>query len=103
MKSHLNSRCHWLIALDLIVWECYVEYKREQEESRKQMRTEALPQSPVLSSSTPWNDFGDENAGVFANVRVICATSDTEAQTWIPLNSRWKKRWVWVTVRKNIN
>lgn len=52
------------------------------------MRTVALPQSPVLSGSASWDDFGDENAGVFTNVRVIRATSDTEAQAWIPLHNR---------------
>lgn len=46
-----------------------------------------LPESPVLSSGAPWDHFGDEDAGVLSDVRVIRATCDTEAQTGVCLNT----------------
>lgn len=46
------------------------------------------PKSPVLSSGAPWDHFSDKDAGVFSNVRVVCATCDAEAQPRICLDTK---------------
>lgn len=39
-----------------------------------------LPQPPILSRGSSRYDFGDEDAGVVAHVRVVCSTCYAEAQ-----------------------
>lgn len=44
-----------------------------------------LPESSILGCSSPRDDFGDKDWWVFSNVGVICASSNTEAQSWVTL------------------
>ena len=46
----------------------------------KQKMEQFLPETAILSSSAPWDDLGDEDAGIVANVRVVPASSDAEPQ-----------------------
>ena len=39
-----------------------------------------LPQPSILSCSASWYDFGDEDAGVVAHMRVVCSSCYAEAQ-----------------------
>ena len=48
----------------------------------------ALPKSPVLGCGTPRDDFGDEDAWVLSDVRVIRAACNAEAQPGITLSTQ---------------
>ena len=39
----------------------------------------------VVSRRSPWNDFGDEDAGVVPDVWVVAAAGDAEAETGVTL------------------
>lgn len=44
-----------------------------------------LLQSHVLSSGTPGDDLGDEDAGVLPNMRIVCPSSNAEPKPRVPL------------------
>lgn len=44
-----------------------------------------LLQSPVLGSSTPGDDLGDEDARVLPNMRIVCPSSNAEPKPCVPL------------------
>lgn len=55
------------------------------------MRVSNWPQASVLRCRPSRDDFGDEDAGVVADVRVICPSGYAEAQPWVTL-------WPWEAV-----
>ena len=46
------------------------------------------PEPSVLGSGSSRYDFGDEDARVFTDVRVVCAARDAEAQSRVTLDNQ---------------
>lgn len=45
----------------------------------------ASPQPSILSRGSSRYDFGDEDAGVVAHMRVVCSSCYAEAEAWVTL------------------
>lgn len=45
------------------------------------------PEPSVLGCGSSRDDFGDEDAGVFTDVGVVCAARDAEAQSRVTLDT----------------
>lgn len=45
----------------------------------------ASPKPSILSSGSSRYDFGDEDAGVVAHMRVVCSSRYAEAKAWVAL------------------
>lgn len=48
------------------------------------------PQPSILSRGSSWYDFGDEDAGVVAHMRVVRSSCYAEAEAWVTLRERIK-------------
>lgn len=48
------------------------------------------PQPSILSRGSSWYDFGDEDAGVVAHMRVVCPSCYAEAKAWVTLREKMK-------------
>lgn len=64
--------------LDLKTFQLFLHWKQELN----------WPQAPVLRGRSSWDDFGDEDAGIIADVRVICPSGNAEAQPRVTLWQR---------------
>lgn len=61
-----------------------------------------LPQPSILSSSSSRYDFGDEDAGVVAHVRVVCSPCYAKAQAWVTLQFNANKTVIYIHVKEKV-